>query len=205
MIKKAGKILPWLLSVILTIALSANISQGSSKVSYEEYVSIIDRVRDGFEPERFNDINISLPYPHSRITSYPSSAWTGESNNAYQGESTKPRQIEFFYLSRDNQHILTKVTFSYAPESFSREYLKADYFESLEHAGSINEVYRDLTVTPQEEVGFKGRGYYAFVQTAYLDPYYRTAPITDEENSQIISVNADLVRQLQEFFLARQL
>lgn len=200
MSKKANIILPYVLVVILINLLIGQISKAEQMVPYEAYADMVDQVKSQFEPAGFLGISDGSDALYSKITSYPHSVWTSETNNSYKGDTQKPRQIESFFIHETNKTFMTKVTFFYAPDSLGRDYLKADNFDRL--SDEVIEVYKDLRVDPQIEVGFKGKGYYAYVQTAYLESLDKNAVI-DPNNLEAISSNSDMVRQLQNFLIQK--
>lgn len=108
-------------------------------------------------------------------------------------------------VNNQNKNKITKVTLFYAPDSADKDYIKVDYFDSLKYTSNVQETYRNLSIVPHFEVAFKGKGYYIFVKTTYLQPYYNENSITDEENLEVTSLNAELVRQLQNFLISNNL
>lgn len=189
-------ILVVLLIVLIVITLN---KKNNNSITYEEYSTMVTKVNSEFQPNTFININNRTTHIYSKVTSYPSSEWTSERSNIYDNDILKPKQIELFYLSNIDKNIITKITFFFAPDSTKKDYLKVDYFDSLNSISTIDEKYRNLSIVPHFEVAFKGKGYYVYVQTTYIDSYYKSESITTEENSKTISINADMVRQLQHF------
>lgn len=206
MIKKFIRIVPIILSCGLFIALmSGYVSDKSPLISYEYFENVRLQVEDDFKSNNFTSINVSHPTEYTKITSYPSTQWNSENNNSYKGDTLKPRQIDFYYLNNQNKNAISKVTLFYAPDSIEKDYIRVDYFDSLKYTNNVQENYRSLSMVPHFEVAFKGKGYYIYVQTTYLQPYYNENSITDVENLGLISLNAELVRQLQNFLISNNL
>ena len=177
----------------------------STGVSYSDFQSTVKKVNSEFKPDQFKGLNLTPEASYAKITSYPSQVWTAENNNSYKGNGSEPRQIDYYFLNQDNADILTKITFFYVPDSRTRDYIKVDYFDTLVNVSDIEATYRDLQVIPHYEVAFKGKGYHAYVQTTYLDQYYKNNQVSESENFKLITINAEMVKSLQDFMIKHKL
>lgn len=198
------KVLSALLSALLIVVLIYTYTLNKG-VAYNDFQSTVKKISAEFKPDQFSGINLTPEAAYAHITSYPSTAWTKENNNSYKGNSIEPRQIDYYYLNQGKSDILTKITFFYDPQAKTRDYIKVDYFDQLSNVSDIEASYQNLIVIPHYEVGFKGKGYNVYVQTTYLDEYYKNNPVSADENLKLITINAEMVRLLQDFLIKNKL
>ena len=200
------KILSFGLGVLLIISLIFTYTNTLNKnVSYSDYRLKVEKISSEFKPDQFIGINKPPEAPYAHITSYPGHDWTGETNNSYNNNIIDARQIDYYYLSQSMPNVVSKITFFYAPDSLTRDYIKVDYFRGLNFPSVVEAPYVNILVIPHYEVAFKGKGYYVYVQTTYYEEYYRNNQITKDEKDALATLNGDLVRKFQEYLISNEL
>jgi len=191
----SSKIKKYIILLIMLVVIY--ISYSYIHTSYSEYSELLQTVKNDFKPQGFININEERENIYNRITSYPSDYWGGNNNNAYKGNIIKPKQVDFYYTT-ENSQIISKVTMVYSPYSVRKKYTIVDYFEELKEKSVVNE-YDNVLVTPYYQVGFKGKGYTAFVTSLYTENFFKSKTMTIDEKDTALSQNAKLVRELQNF------
>lgn len=190
---------------LMVIALLIFTGTTTQTVSYHDYRLKVENINTGFIPDGFISINKTPEAPYAKVNSYPGHEWTGENSNYYGNNVLDAKQIESYFLIQGKENILSKITFFYAPDSRTRDYLKVDYLDVLEYPSVIEAPYVKLRVIPHYEVAFKGKGYNVFVQSTFYEEYYRNTQLTEDDRKALININADLVRKLQEYLINNQL